>query len=194
MGFKRPIGKNLNRIAYKRIYKRFIRGLGISNYKSIGCSLIDGRCSDLNCECRYSRIAEKGDMAKQKTLIVNQSLVSVCECVFPSPPLHHKPHPCHNHNQAGQPIKPFTHSVADSIHHLSHQYQSWRGTDAEEHHHQSALHHPGKGMMSLHTAPCSGEQGGVGEAAGEKTENDSHRVVGAKGSRGLEELHNLLHK
>ena len=109
-------------------------------------------------------------------------------------PRHHKPNPGRNHNQAGHPVKPFPCFVADTIYHLTHQNQRWGGADAEEHHHQGALQHPGKGVMSLHGGSCGGEEGGVGEAAGEKAENDAHRVVGADGARGLEERHDLLHE
>ena len=107
-------------------------------------------------------------------------------------PLHHKPNPGRNHNHTGHPVKPPPHSGADAIHHLPHQNQCWCGADAEEHHHQGTLQHSGKGVRSLHGGAGGGEEGGVGEAAGEKAEDDAHGVVGADGAWGFEEGHDLL--
>ena len=111
-----------------------------------------------------------------------------------SPSHHHKPDPGRNHNQAGHSIKPFPGSVADTVHHLPDKNQRRGGADTEEHHHQGTLEHSGKGMMSLHGGSCGGEEGGVGEAAGEKAEDDAHRVVCADGAWGLEECHDFLHE
>ncbi len=107
-------------------------------------------------------------------------------------PPHHKPNPGRNHNHTGHPVKPPAHSAADTVHHLPHQNQRWRGADAEEHHHQGTLEHSSKGVLCLHGGACGGEEGGVGEAAGEKAEDDAHRVVSADGARGFEEGHDLL--
>ncbi len=109
-----------------------------------------------------------------------------------SPPLHHKPNPRRNHNHTGHAVKPPPHSAADTVHHLPHKNQRWRGADAEEHHHQGALQHSCKGVRCLHGGACGGEEGGVGEAAGEKAEDDAHGVVSADGAGSFEEGHDLL--
>ena len=107
-------------------------------------------------------------------------------------PLHHKPNPSRNHNHTGNAIKPFSRSVADGVHHLTHKNQRWRGADAEEHHHQGTLEHSCKGVRCLHGGAGGGEEGGVGEAAGEKAEDDAHGVVSADGAGRFEEGHDLL--
>ncbi len=104
-----------------------------------------------------------------------------------SPPLHNKPNPGSNHNHTGQAVKPPPRSAADTVHHLPHKNQSWCSADAEEHHHQGVLEHSCKGVRCLHGGPCSGEEGGVGKAAGEKAEDDAQEVVSASRARSLED-------
>ncbi len=91
----------------------------------------------------------------------------------------HKPQACGNHNQAGNAVEAFAGGLADGVDHLSDQNQGRGGADAEEEHHEGSLEHAGKGVLRIHGGSCGGEQGGVGEAAGEKAEDDAHRVVAA---------------
>lgn len=66
--------------------------------------------------------------------------------------------------------------------------------EAEEKHHQRALHHAREVVGGVHGGSRGGEQRGEGEAAGEEAEHESQRIPCSGGWRVYEEVHRFPHE